>query len=146
MRHDWFLLALSLVLLQGAAQGSADTGPSSNALAPCPSSPNCVSSQSSEQARRVEPLVYQGSLSEAKTRLLDLLRSMKRTKIVNSEGNTIRAEVTSALLHFVDDVEFLLDDATKTVHVRSASRSGYYDFGVNRRRVEAIRAKFQAGP
>jgi uncharacterized protein (DUF1499 family) len=69
---------------------------------------------------------------------------MKRVRIVTAEECYLHAEFTSALFRFVDDVEFLLDDGTKTIHVRSASRVGYSDLGVNRRRVEAIRYRFDA--
>lgn len=146
MRYDWFFLTLSLMVTHSAAIGLADPIPAVKALAPCPPSRNCVSSQSPDESRRVDPFAYEGSLSEAKARLLDQLGSMQRIKIVSSEGNYIHAEFTSLLFHFVDDVEFLFDDPAQTIQVRSASRSGHYDFGVNRRRVEAIRAKFQADP
>lgn len=69
---------------------------------------------------------------------------MKRARIVLAEERYIRAEFTSAFFRFVDDVEFLLDDGTETIHVRSASRVGHSDFGVNRRRVKEIRLRFDA--
>jgi uncharacterized protein (DUF1499 family) len=49
--------------------------------------------------------------------------------------------VTSLLARFVDDVEIVFDDATKSIHFRSAARTGYYDFGVNRRRMEEVRRR-----
>ena len=61
-----------------------------------------------------------------------------------AEERYIHTEFTSAFFRFVDDVEFLLDDGTRTIHVRSASRVGYSDFGVNRRRVEELRSRFDA--
>lgn len=69
---------------------------------------------------------------------------MKRARIVAAEERYIHAAFTSALFRFVDDVEFFLDEGTRTIHVRSASRVGYSDFGVNRRRVEEIRTRFDA--
>jgi len=146
MRHEWFFLAFAAILIHGAHEGLANTAPVGGRLAPCPSSPNCVSSQSQDESQLVEPFTYKGTFSEAKERLIEVLRSMKRVRIVVSEGNYVHAEFTSALFRFLDDVEFLFDDPSKTIHVRSASRSGYYDFGVNRRRIESIRGAFQSSP
>jgi uncharacterized protein (DUF1499 family) len=69
---------------------------------------------------------------------------MKRTRIVEDTGAYLHVECTSAVFRFVDDVEFLFDDGSGTIFMRSASRSGYSDFGVNRRRMEAIRSQFDA--
>jgi uncharacterized protein (DUF1499 family) len=63
-------------------------------------------------------------------------------KVVTVKANYIHAEFRSRLFGFVDDVEFSFDEDPKTVHLRSASRTGYYDFGVNRKRMERIRAQF----
>lgn len=112
-------------------------------LAPCPNSPNCVSSQSVDTEHAVVPLRYRGAMEAAMHRLLDIIRAQKRTKIVQISGNYIHAELTSALFGFVDDVEFLIDDTAKVIHVRSASRVGYYDLGVNRRRVNDLRSRFE---
>jgi uncharacterized protein (DUF1499 family) len=64
---------------------------------------------------------------------------MARAELVQEGPAYLHYEFTSLLMRFVDDVEFLFDDETKTVHFRSASRTGYGDFGVNRRRMETIR-------
>ncbi len=69
---------------------------------------------------------------------------MKRARIITAQKGYIHAEFTSFLFRFVDDVEFVLDEGSKTIHVRSASRVGYSDLGVNRKRVEAIRSRFDA--
>lgn len=111
-------------------------------LPPCPDSPNCVSSQSSDKSHYVDPLYYKGMLYEARANLLRVLRSMDRVKIITVESDYTHAKFISAFLHFVDDVEFCFDDKKKTIHVRSASRIGYYDLGVNRRRVDRIRNSF----
>lgn len=72
-------------------------------------------------------------------RLKDVIRSLPRTQLVEENEGYLHYEFTSLLLRFVDDVEFLFDEGTKTIHFRSASRTGYSDFGVNRRRMEEIR-------
>jgi uncharacterized protein (DUF1499 family) len=69
---------------------------------------------------------------------------MKRTRIVVAEERYLRVKFTSAFFRFVDDVEFFFDEGTKAIHLRSASasRARYSDLGVNRRRVEEIRSRF----
>ena len=117
--------------------------PEADRLAPCPDSSNCVSSLSKDSAHRIEPLRYASTREVARRRLLEILRSLPRVRIVASEPTYIHAAFTSALFRFVDDVEFSLVDRVGVIHVRSASRVGYYDFGANRRRVEEIRRRFQ---
>ncbi|MEI8013400.1 MAG: DUF1499 domain-containing protein [Nitrospira sp.] len=109
-------------------------------LAPCPSSPNCVSTQAQDEGHAIEPIRYRKSRAEAKEALKEVIRSMPRTKLVEEDETYLHYEATSLLLRFVDDVEFLLDDETKTIHFRSASRIGYGDLGVNRKRMEQVRA------
>ena len=110
-------------------------------LPPCPSSPNCVSSRDPDPARRVDPIPFTGTAADALKGIETAVRSFPRAVVVDSSGNGIRAEFRS-LLGFVDDVEFRIDGAAGVIHVRSASRKGYWDLGVNRRRVEAIREAF----
>ncbi len=113
--------------------------PSNRTLSSCPDSPNCVSSLASDAKHYVAPLQYKGDLNEAGELLRSILRSMQRMRIVVDEPTYIHAEFTSALFRFVDDVEFLFAEPEKVIHVRSASRVGHYDFGVNHNRVERIR-------
>ncbi|MFH2201667.1 MAG: DUF1499 domain-containing protein [Elusimicrobiota bacterium] len=112
-------------------------------LAPCPSSPNCVSTEATDPEHRIEPIPYTGSVDAARTRLLGVLKGMKRSRILAAEGDVILAEFVSLLWRFVDDAEFHFNDGDKTIRLRSASRIGYSDFGANRRRMEEIRKKFQ---
>ena len=109
-------------------------------LSPCPSSPNCVSTQASDNAHAIAPYQYRKPLAEAKEALKAALATLPRTKLVQEGEAFLHYECTSLLLRFVDDVEFLFDEEAKTIHFRSASRTGYGDFGVNRRRMEAIRS------
>jgi uncharacterized protein (DUF1499 family) len=71
---------------------------------------------------------------------------MKGARIAEEKAGYLRAEFRSSLFGFVDDLELLLDKAAKRIDVRSASRTGYFDFGVNRRRVEEIRKRFAREP
>jgi uncharacterized protein (DUF1499 family) len=108
----------------------------------CPDSPNCVSSLSKDKSHFVEPLRYKGSRAEARQKLIGILNNMRRTRLVKIEKDHIQVEFRSLIFRFVDDVEFYLPADESIIHVRSASRSGYYDFGANRRRVERLRAAF----
>jgi uncharacterized protein (DUF1499 family) len=105
----------------------------------CPSSPNCVSTQAPDKDHAIAPFRYRKSRAEAKEALKELIRSLPRTKLVEEDETYLHYEVTSLLFRFVDDVEFLFDDDTKTIHFRSASRTGYGDLGVNRTRMEQVR-------
>jgi uncharacterized protein (DUF1499 family) len=134
---------LIFVLLASSGNRMVETGIPDGKLAPCPATPNCVSSQSEDKRHALEPIRYEGKMEEARQRLLDVVAAQKRARIVSSKGNYIHAEFTSALFRFVDDVDFLIDDAAKVIHVRSASRVGYSDLGVNRRRVEELRSRFE---
>jgi uncharacterized protein (DUF1499 family) len=145
MSRCWLLY---LVVMMVGCSGSrpSPTEATIGRLSACPDSPNCVSSQSTDQRHAMAPLRYEGTVEKAMERLIEAVSGMKRARIVVTEGRYLHAEFTSALFRFVDDVEFLLDDGTKTIHVRSASRVGYSDLGVNRKRVEEIRSRFQFVP
>lgn len=109
----------------------------------CPESPNCVSSLSSTDRSKIDPLKYRGSIDEARLALKSILVSMRGATIVKDEPAYIHATFTSAIFGFIDDVEFIFDDLEKIINFRSASRTGYYDFGVNRRRMENISRAFE---
>lgn len=116
-------------------------GIQSGKLAACPGTPNCVSSQSQDAQSKIAPLAYNSTPAEAMAKLKTVIGDMEKTKIITETNNYLYAEFSSKLMGFVDDVEFLLDDSAKVIHVRSASRLGQSDLGVNRKRIEAIRAK-----
>ena len=112
-------------------------------LAPCPASPNCVSSEAVDAAHYVAPLRVPGDPAQAMDTLRRIIESMPRTHIVAASTTTLHAEFTSRFLRFVDDLDLQLDAAAHVVQIRSASRTGYSDLGVNRRRVEVIRDDFE---
>jgi apolipoprotein D and lipocalin family protein len=111
-------------------------------LKPCPETPNCVPSLAEDKKHFIEPISYQGESAVARQELLGILDSLKRVRVVRIEDNYIHAEFVSSIFRFVDDVEFYFDETRKLVQVRSASRTGYSDLGVNRRRIEEIRKQF----
>ncbi|MGB5438729.1 MAG: DUF1499 domain-containing protein [Gammaproteobacteria bacterium] len=114
----------------------------------CPDSPNCVSSQALDARHFIEPLSFHGQPAEAMQRLKAAVMREKRVSIVREQADYLHAEVRSLLFGFVDDIEFSLQPDKALIQVRSAARTGYSDFGVNRRRVERIRTIFkgQEGP
>jgi uncharacterized protein (DUF1499 family) len=93
----------------------------------------------------MEPIPYTGPLSAARERMLRVLRSLPRTRLVEEGPDVLRAECRSRIFRFVDDVEIRFDDQAKLIHFRSAARLGYRDFGVNRERMETVRQEFLAG-
>jgi uncharacterized protein (DUF1499 family) len=132
-------LSLYVCILLSATHAAAGPG----RLSPCPDSPNCVSSQSTDPTRFIEPLRYTGDPADARQKLIGVLKDSKRARLISVETDYIHAEFRSFIFSFVDDVEFDFSSADRIIHVRSASRTGYYDFGVNRKRVERLRAKFE---
>lgn len=115
-------------------------------LKPCPRSPNCVSSLEAERtSHRMEPMPLDLPPDRAMERLKAILARRDRTEIVEEDGRYLHATETSALFRFVDDVEFEIDPEAGKIHFRSASRLGWSDLGVNRRRMEEIRAAYLEG-
>ncbi len=108
-------------------------------LAPCPDKPNCVSTEAQNERHAIGPLRYHKTRAEAKEALKQLVHVLPRATLIEEDETYLHYEFTSFLFRFVDDVEFLFDEGTKTIHFRSASRTGYGDFGVNRKRMEHIR-------
>jgi uncharacterized protein (DUF1499 family) len=109
---------------------------------PCPNTPNCVSTQATGAKHKISPINYSGTMSEAKEKIINIVNSLKRTKIITNTENYIHAEVRTATFKFVDDVEFFFDDSEKFIQFRSRARSGHSDMGVNRKRMEKIREMF----
>jgi uncharacterized protein (DUF1499 family) len=134
-------LSLCVCILLSATHAATEAA--ANRFPPCPDSPNCVSSQSADQKRFIDPLQYAGSLTDARQKLISLLQNTKRVRLVKVETDYIHAEFRSFIFRFVDDVEFYFPPAETIIHVKSASRVGYYDFSANRRRVERIRSAFK---
>jgi uncharacterized protein (DUF1499 family) len=113
-------------------------------LATCPDSPNCVNSQAAESdtEHRIAAIAYKSAPTEALANLKAAIETIERTQIITASDNYLYVEFTSGLMGFVDDVEFYQDANAGVFQVRSASRLGQSDLGVNRKRIEAIRTKF----
>ncbi len=113
-------------------------------LAACPKSPNCVASREGDPDHRIEPLSYTGSRTAALERLAQVVAAQPRTRIVARSDGYLHVEARSLIFRFVDDLEFYLPADDNRIEMRSAARSGWSDFGVNRRRLEQIRDAFSA--
>ena len=140
------LLLASLLLAGCSGTRPASLGVKDGKLPPCPSTPNCVSSHapSDDAEHYVEPLRYAGSRADALGRLLGVLADTPRVEVITHTEAYVYAEATSFLFRFVDDLELYLPaEEPGVVHVRSASRLGRSDLGVNRERVEELRSRFE---
>jgi uncharacterized protein (DUF1499 family) len=118
-------------------------GPNNGQLHPCPETPNCVSSQASQtDAEHYLPAIpYSGDETFTMSQLIKVISAMPRAVIIKKETNYLHAEFRSRMFGFVDDVEFLLDDASKLIHFRSAARLGKGDLGVNKKRMLELTEK-----
>ena len=136
------IVLLCLIILTGCSGKMPELGVNNGHLMECPQTPNCVNRQAKDSEHLIQPILFIGTSKEAQTRLLKILNKWKHTKITVTQDNYIRAEFVSKVFRFVDDVEFYFPETEEketTIHIRSASRVGYSDFGVNRKRIEQIR-------
>lgn len=153
----WVLLGLAIVVIVAGQLGwlsgrqPNNLGVRDGKLKPPSRTPNSVTSQASlwpEAVQRdyahIAAFEFTGDGPAAMARLKSLLEAMPGARVVTASPDYIYAQFTTRWLKFVDDVEFCLLPGERVIHVRSASRVGRRDFGVNRQRIEAIRARFGA--
>lgn len=132
------VLLLTTLAATGCSAGPGGRFPS------CSGTPNCVSSMDEDPDRLVAPLLYTGSPETAWAALRSAAESLPRSTIKRADAESMHVEFKSRIFGFVDDVRFvMLPEVAGVIHVMSSSRTGYYDFGVNRKRVEEIRKRFQ---
>jgi len=128
-----------MYMLSFSAARPENLGAIDGKLADCPSSPNCVSTQTTSSEHRMEPLLFEGSVAEATEKIKNVVKkTFPRARLVDQREGYLHFEFVSFLFRFVDDVEFVLNDSTKEIHFRSASRVGHSDLGVNRRRMSKL--------
>jgi len=124
----------------------SNLGAKNGRLAPCPAAPNCVSSQADpagDAGHYVAALAFKGDPQAAWEALRRIVAESERATIVGETDGYLHAEFESKVMGFVDDLECLLDAPARRIQVRSASRLGYRDFGVNRERVESLRRRLR---
>lgn len=132
---------LALLVAARIAKKPGTVGAHGGQLAHCPASPNCVSSLPDEDvSHRVDPIPAGSDADKTLARLEAALLAMPRTTVVVRRPGYLHAESRSAFFGFVDDVELLAERGANVIHVRSIARVGYSDFGVNRARIEDLRA------
>lgn len=136
-----YILLITLgVFLNGCSGTKSDKNVVGNEmLAGCPDRPNCVSSQAHDGKHAIEPFHIKGDPTAGWNAITGIIRSLPRTTIVKATEKYLHAECKSRLFGFIDDLELYLDPVTGVIAIRSASRVGYYDFGVNRRRLTDLR-------
>ena len=134
-----------LALLSAFARRPASLGVTDDRLGAMPSTPNAVGSQTNDPAYQIAPLEFSGDPAAAWQRLQQVLTNQPRTTMITASDRYLHAEARSQIFRFTDDVEFLLLPEQHRIEVRSASRVGHSDLGVNRARVEKIRQEFAAG-
>jgi len=131
------LMLIPIVLSIVSCTRKPQLGLIHNQLLPCPSSPNCVCSEYPVQNGFIVPLRFTGHPDKAWLRARDTITAMGG-RIAKDNKPYLHAVFTSRLFRFIDDLELRLDDTTGVIHFRSASRTGYSDMGVNRKRIETF--------
>lgn len=111
-------------------------------LAPCPDRPNCVSTEAEDGSQRMEPIPFDGSTEFVTARLSQVVGQMRGGEVTRREPGYLHAEFTSTVFRFVDDVDLVVDDDAGVIRFRSASRTGHWDLGANRRRMKQLRRRF----
>ena len=133
------LSVAALVVLSLTSSRPANLGVTNGQFAKCPDTPNCVSTQATEESHRMPTIPMVGNNDEIVAKIKSVIESeFPRTRLVGEMDNYLHFEFTSLLFRFVDDVEFLVDDKQSLVGFRSASRVGYSDLGTNRKRMKRI--------
>lgn len=139
--------AMATLLAACAGERPGDVGLRDGRLAPCRPTPNCVASgtdRATDPDHYVAPIALRGDPARGWAALVTAVRASPRVRIVAERSGYLHAEYASRVFGFVDDVELALDAPAQLVHVRSASRVGHSDFGVNRARIEDLRARVAA--
>jgi uncharacterized protein (DUF1499 family) len=149
MRKLLFLFSSSLLLFSCISQDPGNLeipvglGVVDGRLAPMPSSPNAVSSQTDIEDKYVEPLQFQVDLPTSYQKILQVLAEIEEdNEIIVQTDNYLHVVFTTGLMRFNDDVEFYFDNSSSLIHYRSASRIGYSDLGKNRSRYEEISKRY----
>lgn len=133
----------ALFILTGCSSKAPDNiGLHDGQFAPCPQSPNCVSSQEADADHKVDPITARGDEDKVMVDLSNAIESMYGGKVIRIEGTYLYAQFTSRIMRYVDDLECHYDKDKGLIQIRSASRIGYSDLGANRKRVEELRVIF----
>lgn len=138
--------ALMLLMLSGCASARPEdtAGIHPSPLLSCPESPNCVSTESSNDRQKIDVFRLKGDFSKNWLEIQRIVAALPRSYIVEADKTYIHATFKSRVFGFIDDLELLLNPSSGIISIRSAAQTGYWDFGVNRRRVADLRRALQA--
>lgn len=128
-------------MLSFSGRRPTNLGVENGTLAQLPDSPNCVSTQTTDESKKMEPIEFQTELDATMSAIENAVNEIPRTNIISKSANYLHAESSSLIFRFVDDVEFQVDEAANLIHFRSASRVGHSDMGANRKRMTSVRAR-----
>ena len=134
---------VGLFLVSLMSSRPSNLGVHDGRLTGCPDSPNCVSTQAEDHDHWIAPLTYLGDDGVVVETLVRIVDQLPRTRVIRKTQDYLYVEFRSAFFRFIDDVEFFVEAESGRVHLRSASRVGHSDMGVNRERIELIRSLFQ---
>jgi uncharacterized protein (DUF1499 family) len=137
------LYLLLLIFIQVVSKRPANLGVTENKLAECPPHDNCVSTFETEPMHAIAPLPFTGTVEAEMQKWMKILSNYPRAKVIKTTTNYIYAEFRSMMWRFIDDVEIFVDETQKLTHIRSASRVGTNDYGMNRNRVEDLKSRYQ---
>ena len=138
------IIAVTAFLIACAGKGKENDMNQPDRLSGCFGPPNCVSSESEDPRHSVAPMQLVGDSANEWAAIQDVVGRLPRSRIVKSTDQYLSVTLKSSVFGFIDDLELKLDLQTKMISIRSASRRGYYDLGVNRRRVENLRKQLKA--
>jgi uncharacterized protein (DUF1499 family) len=144
-RRSIWLSAILLAIPIGLSMSSCsvpELGLRDGRLTPLPGKPNCVSSLATDAEHRVEPLELRGDVGAARATLEQIVADLPRSVLLAEDDAYLRFQFSSFVFRFKDDLEFHLVPADGVIHLRAAARVGHSDFGVNRRRVEVVRERY----
>ena len=141
-RYVGLLIRSSVILMvtAGCSGKIPDTiGVRQSALADCPKTPNCVSTEALDGSHKIDPFRLKGDPGIKWPEVIRTASSLPRSKVIKSTDDYVHLECRSLVFRFVDDLELYLTSSEGLVSIRSAARLGKSDFGVNRERVELLR-------
>ena len=143
MKRPWgayvFSMVIAVFVLTCSNPKSGEDSARFESMADCPDRPNCVSSEAQDAKHTIDPFRLKGNPAAGWDAIVSVVVNLPRSEVVKQTDRYLHTECKSRLFGFVDDLELRLDPMTGVVAIRSASRVGYSDWGVNRRRVEALR-------
>jgi uncharacterized protein (DUF1499 family) len=139
-------IALMILMISGCSAARSDDAAGIRSTSPsiCPESPNCVSSDATDKRHRIAAFCLKGDFSKNWLEIQRVVAKLPRSTVVRADETYLHATFESRVFRFVDDLELFLNPLSGIISIRSAARTGYWDFGVNRSRIEQLRHLLQS--